>query len=303
MRIEWDPLDVAIATCVDGVVRIHEGASVHDHARDVLDMRWLADGPIMTIDQHGHVVWTRDGVVTAEHVRELNLAGAELVAATIAAGGDRFVVREARRDWGANLTVETIPPRRPFTPRLEGVDYRYRPSVAISGDGRRLALGYVTDAMRGRGFAVFDIESEKVIDRSWAAHSVDPNVRLALELDHKGARLAQALPEPSAALGVIRVDTAEVYPRRSIGGATAVAIDRSGELVAYAYREVPPGARGRLRFDYLDPKPKGEVVVDLLDTQTLESDLPDLVALAFSHDRRRLACLSSTGAIEIVPVP
>jgi hypothetical protein len=45
------------------------------------------------------------------------------------------------------------------------------------------------------------------------------------------------------------------------------------------------------------------VLVDILDTQTLESELPDLVALAFSRDRRRLACLSSTGAIEIVPVP
>ena len=129
---------------------------------------------------------------------------------------------------------------------------------------------------------MFDIESEKMIE---------------------GARLAQALPDPSPALGVIRVNTGEVYPRQMTGGATAVAIDRSGELVAYAYREVPAGARGRLRVDYLDPKAKGGVLVDILDTQTLESELPDLVALAFSHDRRRLACLSSTAAIEIVPVP
>jgi len=203
----------------------------------------------------------------------------------------------------SNLTVETIPPRRLFVPRLDGVSSRGRSSVAISGDGRRLALGYITDATRGRGFAVFDIESERIIDRSWSAHAVDLEARLALELDYTGARLAQALPDPSPALGVIRVNTGEIYPRQLTGGATAVAIDRSGELVAYAYREVPAGARGRLRFDYLDPKARGGVLVDILDTQTLESELPDLVALAFSHDRRRLACLSSTGAIEIVPVP
>lgn len=304
MRIEWDPLDVAIATLVGGVVRIHEGASVHEHSRDVLDMRWLADGPIMTIDASNHLKCTRDGKLTSEYVREWNYDRSELVAATIAAGGDRFVAQEYRRDMElSNLTVETIPPRRLFVPRLEGFDYRHRPSAAISGDGHRLALGYITDATRGRGFAVFDIESEKMIDRSWSAHPVDLDVRLALELDYKGARLAQALPDPSPALGVIRVNTGEVYPRQMTGGATAVAIDRSGELVAYAYREVPAGARGRLRFDYLDPKAKGDVLVDILDTQTLESELPDLVALVFSHDRRRLACLSSTGAIEIVPVP
>jgi len=303
VRIEWDPLDVAIATCVGGVVRIHEGTSVHEHSRDVLDMRWLADGPIFTIDARNHLRWTRDGNLTANQLREPNYR-AELVEVTIAAGGDRFVAVEARSDSAlVNVTVETIPPRKIFDPRLEGVDRGIRPSVAISGDGRRLALGYVTDATRGRGFAVFDIESEKMIDRSWSAHAVDLEARLALELDYKGARLAQALPDPSPALGVIRVNTGEVYPRQMTGGATAVAIERSGELVAYAYREVPDGARGRLRFDYLDPKAKGDVLVDILDTQTLESELLDLVALAFSRDRRRLACLSSTGAIEIVPVP
>jgi hypothetical protein len=303
VRIEWDPLDVAVATLVGGVVRIHEGTHVREHSHDVLDMRWLADGPIFTIDRRNHLRWTRDGKLTANQLREPS-HHAGLIDATIAAGGDRFVAIEARRDFASvDVTVETIPPRKIFGPRLEGIDPAIRPSTAISGDGRRLALGYITDATRGRGFAVFDIESEKMIDRSWSAHAVDLEARLALELDYTGARLAQALPDPSPALGVIRVNTGEVYPRQMTGGATAVAIDRSGELVAYAYREPPAGARGRLRFDYLDLKRMGGVLVDILDSQTLESELPDLVALAFSRDRRRLACLSSTGAIEIVPVP
>jgi len=119
MRIEWDPLDVAIATLVGGVVRIHEGTSAREHSRDVLDMRWLADGPIMTIDTSNRLRSTRDGKLTSEYVREWNYDRSELVAATIAAGGDRFVAQEYRRDMElSNLMVETIPPRRLFVPRL-----------------------------------------------------------------------------------------------------------------------------------------------------------------------------------------
>ena len=47
-------------------------------------------------------------------------------------------------------------------------------------------------------------------------------------------------------------------------------------------------------------KPKGDI---RLDTLSIDPELPDLVAVAFSRDSRQLACLASTGAIEIVPVP
>ena len=102
---------------------------------------------------------------------------------------------------------------------------------------------------------------------------------------------------------MIRPNVSEIYSREVPGGHTAVALEYRGDLVAYAYRAVPAGARGRLRFDYLTPAVAGPTRVEILDTQTLEVELPDVVAMAFSHDRRRLACLASTGAIEIVPVP
>jgi hypothetical protein len=306
MRIDWDPLDVAVATLVGGVVRIHEGTSVREHSRDVLDMRWLADGPIMTITTHDHVMWTRDDRLIADHPRGSRYlqTRSRLIEATIAAGGERYAVIETRGDVvGFTLAVETVPPREIFRHAAGALDQDYRSSLAISGDGRRVAIGFVLVGSGRRGFAVFDVDSSTALDRGWSEPAVDKQ-RLALDLDYRGARLAQALPDASPALGAIRVGMIATPPaRHSIGGATAVALDRTGELAAYAYREVPPGARGRLRFDYLDPQARGEVLVDILDTQTLESELPDLVALAFSRDRRRLACLSSTGAIEIVPVP
>ena len=87
-------------------------------------------------------------------------------------------------------------------------------------------------------------------------------------------------------------------PHVPVRGAGHTDLVRAG-----ARRGGPPGARGRLRFDYLSPNAKGPVAVEILDTQTLEHELPDIAAMAFSRDRRRLACLASTGAIEIVPVP
>ena len=312
MRIEWDPLDVAIATCLDGVVRIHEGASVHVHARDVLDMRWLADGPILTIDRRGYVIWTRDRVVVDQRIRVSEFSAFQLFDATLSAGGDRLIALDKAADYDMfYLFVVSLPSLVSFRPKIfTDVPISRRVVCALSGNGATLAVGFASDP--GRGFAIVDIatwaphemsQDNRIITRNTSAHPIDPQQRLRLELDYAGKRLAQALPEHEPALGVIRIGKGDNFRRELAGGMTAVAVDRSGELVAYAHREVPAGARGRLRFDYLDPNANGGVVVDILDTQTLESDLPDLVALAFSHDRRRLACLSSTGAIEIVPVP
>jgi hypothetical protein len=292
MRIEWDPLDVAVATLVGGVVRIHEGADVHEHSRDVLDMRWLADGPILTIDQNGRIRSFR-----GTDVIEGRQIGYRLGGASIAAGGERLVAVHKAGMIGVESRTGHI-----FSPQIDGAPYTDA-SATLSGDGRRVAIAYATN-QAGRGVVVFDVDQRRMLDRTYAAQPIDRVASVKLAFDHAGKRLALALPEVGVpALGVIRVAAGDVYPRTMPGGATAVAIDRNGELVAYAHREVPAGARGRLRFDYLDPKARGGVLVDILDTQTLESELPDLVALAFSRDRRRLACLSSTGAIEIVPVP
>jgi hypothetical protein len=151
---------------------------------------------------------------------------------------------------------------------------------------------------------VWDVDEQTLIDRTWAAQPIERSETAKLELDLTGKRLVTAVPEVGVpSLGAIRIGTGEIYPRRMPGGVSAVAIELRGQLAAYAFREVPPGARGRLRFDYLSPNAKGDVVVEILDTQTLEVELPDIAAMAFSRDRRRLACLASTGAIEIVPVP
>jgi hypothetical protein len=292
MRIEWDPLDVAIATLVGGVVRIHEGTSVREHSRDVLDMRWLADGPILTIDHDGRIRSFRgDDVIEGREIRY------RLGSVSIAAGGERLVAVNT----SGMIAVESMT-GHVFSPRVDGAPYTSSTAM-LSGDGTRVAIAYATE-QAGRGVAVFDVDKGTMLDRTYAAQPIDRTASVMLAFDHAGKRLALALPEVGVpALGVIRVATGEVYPRTMHGGATAVALEFRGNLVAYAHPQPPRGARGRLRFDYLDAKAKGEVVVDILDTQTLESELPDLVALAFSHDRRRLACLSSTGAIEIVPVP
>lgn len=300
MRIEWDPLDAAIATCLDHVVNIHESGRVRKHAHDILDMRWLADGVILTIDVHGGMTSTRDGKILEQRTRVPDFQAMQLFDATIAAGGDRFVAVDKATDYTFfNVSVVTIPPRTVFRPKL--LDSTHQIRTALSGDGRTLAIGYRTAT--GRGFMVFDIEDQLLLDGAESAGS-NREMRQVLELDYAGRRLAQAVDDDlSPAHGVLRLGRGGEFPREMAGGTTAVALERNGELVAYAYRTAPTGARGRLRFDYLSPAREGEVAVEVLDTQTLESELPDLVALAFSHDRRRLACLSSTGAIEIVPVP
>ncbi|HEY0254752.1 MAG TPA: hypothetical protein VGC41_24670 [Kofleriaceae bacterium] len=291
IRIEWDPLDSGTATLVDGVVRIRG----EELCRDTLDMRWLGDGQLMTIGRDNVIRWWKEGLGILRHVNR-GVTRPEAVA--IAARGDRYAVALTGR-----IVVETVPPNAIFDVWIHEIDYTLGVSLALSGDGRRLAIGYITNTTRGRGFMVYDVDSNKLVDRSFIPHAVDLEDKLRLELDFEGKRLAQGVPEPAKSLGVIRVDTGELYVREMDGEATAVALDRSGELVAYAYRRVPEGRRGRLRFDYLERGVKGGVVVNVLDSQWLESELPDVSAMAFSHDRRRLACLSGTGAIEIVPVP
>jgi len=304
VRIEWDPLDAALATCVGGVVAIHEGASVHELARDVFDMRWLADGPIYTIEERGFLRWRRDGKIVEERVHTHGYHGARMVGASIAAGGARFIAYELQAGAGGTPDVSVASPAGSvFRPRLDGTRYGGPTTSALSGNGARIALAYDTD-QAGRGIAVWDVDDETLLDRTWAAQPIDRAAVAVLAFDHAGKRLASSVPEVGvASLGVIRIGAGEVYRRRLLGGATAVALEDRGHLAAYAFREVPPGARGRLRFDYLETAAKGDVAVEILDTQTLEHELPDVVALAFSRDRRRLACLASTGAIEIVPVP
>jgi hypothetical protein len=308
MRIEWDPLDTDVATCLDGVVTIHESGKARVMARDVLDMRWLADGVIMTITKQPRIEWWRNGAVVRALDRRLDFPTYDpyaLASAYLAAGGERFVAFDApvppSRSTSRIVTIATAQSRTVL--RLDVREFAdERLSVALSGDGSRIALGYDT-YQPGRGLVVFDVDRGTVLDRTWSAQPLDRSQRMTLAFSHDGRRLVQGIPDGPGALGVIRPNVSEIYSREVPGGHTAVALEYRGDLVAYAYREVPAGARGRLRFDYLTPAVAGPTRVEILDTQTLEVELPDVVAMAFSHDRRRLACLASTGAIEIVPVP
>jgi len=122
--------------------------------------------------------------------------------------------------------------------------------------------------------------------------------------DQTGTRIAHAVPDAVPSWGVTRLDVEDRDLVKSVpGGANAVALDRGGQLAAYAYAKPPEGARGRLRIDYLSPEPTGNATVDILDSLSIEPALPDIVALAFSRDSRQLACLASSGAMEIVPTP
>jgi len=302
MRIEWDPLDAAIATLVNGVVTVHEGAIAREVTSGVYDVRWLADGPMFAIDTRGSLRWWRDGKLVDETLR-VRETGDVLLGAVIAADGERFVALESPGRFGVPMPVVASRAGTLFRPRLEGVRWAGPQIAALSGDGTRLAVAYDTE-QAGRGVAVWNVDDQKLVDRTWAAQPIDRSAVATLALDLTGKRLVTAVPEAGVpSLGAIRIGAGEIYPRKLLGGVSAVAIELRGQLAAYAYREVPAGARGRLRFDYLSPNAKGDVAVEILDTQTLEHELPDIAAMAFSRDRRRLACLASTGAIEIVPVP
>jgi len=283
-------------------VTVHEGTTTREVARDVFDMRWLADGPMFTVEDRGFLRWRRDGALVDEHQRVPRYNYQKLVGAVIASSGARFVALDGQVGYSPVATVANVAGPI-FQLRVDGARSEGPRTVALSGDGSRVAIAYDT-VEAGRGVAVWDVDDEKLLDRTWAAQPIDREASAKLELDLTGKRMIAAVPEVGVgSLGAIRIDTGEIYPRRLLGGVSAVAIELRGQLAAYAYREVPVGARGRLRFDYLSPNAKGDVAVEILDTQTLEHELPDIAAMAFSRDRRRLACLASTGAIEIVPVP
>lgn len=295
MRIEWDPLDSALLTVQNGALTIHRGPAQQHIAGTApwLDARWLTDGPILGLDSNAGLSWFRDGKRV-----EYRTSSEQIERAALAADGTKFVALH----FGAIVVVDLAGPT--FRPRLDGVTLDHSgATMEISGDGARLAIAYETE-QPGRGFAVFDLESHTVLERSWQSQPLHRLAPVGLAFDHAGKRLAQAIPEDGVpALGVLRIKGGDRYPRTRTGGATAVAIEYRGNLVAYAHRVPLPGARGRLQFDYLESGVKGAEIVGVLDTQTLESELPDLVALAFSRDRRRLACLASNGAVEVVPVP
>jgi hypothetical protein len=182
--------------------------------------------------------------------------------------------------------------------------------VALDGPGDRFGL-----AAPGTGLQLGVIRVGRDGDEHVAAKPSDDD-----ELDRASATLRVAARSGEAGpfdhgVPVVRVRGDEsgggdvpardivAYARQHPAGAACIALDRSGSLAAFGYPAPPEGARGRLRVEYLSPVPATASTIAVLDSLSLEPALPDLVALAFSHDSRQLACLASTGAIEIVPVP
>ena len=85
------------------------------------------------------------------------------------------------------------------------------------------------------------------------------------------------MPDPGTSWGVTRLEVEDREFARTVpGGAQAVALDRGGLLAAYAYAKPPPGARGRLRIDYLSPSTKGAATVETIDTLSIDPELPDI---------------------------
>jgi hypothetical protein len=312
-RIDWAPGDVALATCRLGAVHVHDlrgrtspqRASRELAADRILDARWQADGRILGIDDRGALEWGADGELAGQrHATEPRPPHA----AFIAADGQRFVAigPGVRASLPSDLYVKDISGERVWT--LNGYSHEIlgwegRLSAALSGDGTLVAVGYETPGSRSRSFVVIEIESDDVLDRGKLRGPARGPLLLAF--DEAGTRLVQGVADSAEGLSPIRVGLGrtEAYGLGHPGGAVAVAIDRGGQLAAFAYPAPPPGARGRLRVDYLSPEALGMPTVEVLDTLSIEPALPDLVALAFSRDSRSLACLASTGAIEIVPVP
>ena len=309
-RIDWAPRDAGFVTSLQGALRIHarDGAVAHELATEnVFDARWVGD-TIVAVDDQGTRIWNTDGVLLQRHVVTWQRP---LMAAALAPEGTRYVAIAPSVDFtilGNGIWQFDIDGAREWTIEtheagIPGTSGRW--SIATSAEAARVAVGYQTPESNGRGFVVIDRKTNAVVDRSWAKQNVVhvPGAPHLFAFDAEGKRVAQGVPELGEAPGVIRGGRGERDQRRPIGGTLSIALDRGGTLAAYGYRQPLPGTRGRLRVDYLAPGVKGPPTVEVLDTQSLDPALPDLVALAFSPDSRSIACLASTGAIEVVPVP
>jgi hypothetical protein len=239
----------------------------------------------------------------------------------MSANGDRYVALGDAELFAVQLEGER--PERIWTLHAQSYgmslgERGYRQSstrvgIEMSPDGRLVAIGYPSG---GRSWIVIEVDTDRFLQRSTirldsprrvadaTGGGGKANVPPLFAFDYAGTRLAHAVRDPGLCWGVTRLEVDDREFARTVpGGAHAVALDRGGQLAAYAYTKPPEGARGRLRIDYLSPATEGAATVETIDTLSIEPELPDVIALAFSRDSRQLACLASTGAIEIVPTP
>jgi hypothetical protein len=314
-RIDWAPDDDALVSYHVRTVQLHDrdGRATRELAHErSYDVRWCDDGHIIVLDDRGSVTFTRDGVLANQTNYRTGLKSPQ--AASLSSDGGRYVALTDREIFVVQLgfvsgTREQLEQIWTFHARSYGVSLGDRSdqiAVEISPNGKLVAIGYTSQdgvaGRVGRGWLVIELATDQFLQRAW----IKPETRVGraqrFAFDVAGTRLAHAVPDLGDTWGVTNLD-ADAFARTVPGGAHAVALDRGGQLAAYAYPKTPPGARGRLRVDYLSPAQATTGTVEVLDTLSIDPELPDLVAIAFSHDSRQLACLASTGAIEIVPVP
>jgi hypothetical protein len=305
-RIEWAPDDSALVSCIGGAVRIHDPRAptrAREVAERVLDARYLDDGRILAIDDRGWQRWTATGeLVGQRHASDPRRAST----AALAAGGTRYVAtrQQGGRAASVEIFIKSVDGERLWTLNAAAHDLLIsdRVNAQLSGDGAVVAIGYRMQHAPPRRleFVVIDVENDVVLDRG-SARMAEPSADLSIDLDATGDRLALSGSDES--LGVIRTGRGDSYLRHDASGTLALALDRSGNLAAFAFATIPEGARGRVRVDYLSHDADGPPTVTVIDTLTIEPALPDVIAVAFSRDSRDLACLASDGTIEVVPVP
>ena len=315
-RLDWAPGDSAIVSYRNRLVQMHDagGRAIRELASErIYDVRWRDDGHIVVLDDRGSVTFDHTGALVQQTHFRIDVLRAPY-AASMSANGDRYVALGEAELFAVQLEGER--PERIWTLHAQSYGmslgergYRTpstRVGIEMSPDGRLVAVGYPGG---GRSWIVIEVDTDRFLQRSTirmdaARIGGKANAPQLFAFDYAGTRLATAVPDPGMCWGVTRLEVDDRDFARTVpGGAHAVALDRGGNLAAYAYAKAPDDARGRLRIDYLSPATEGAATVETLDTLTIEPELPDVIAIAFSRDSRQLACLASTGAIEIVPTP
>jgi len=316
-RIDWAPDDTALVSYRARTVQLHDatGRATRELAHErVYDVRW-GDGHIVVLDDRGSITFTPQGELAKQTNYRAGLAAPQ--AASLSGDGARYVAMTDREIFAVQLAAgarEHPEQIWTFHARSYGVSLGDRSdqiAIEMSPNGELVAIGYTSQeglgGRIGRGWLVVELATDQFLQRAWIRPETRVGRAQLFAFDVAGKRLAHAVPDLGDTWGVTRLDAddvaADAFARTVPGGAHAVALDRGGQLAAYAYPKTPPGARGRLRVDYLSPAEVGPGTVEVLDTLSIDPELPDVVAVAFSRDSRQLACLASTGAIEIVPVP
>ncbi len=324
-RLDWAPGDSGLVSYRDRLVQLHDadGRARRELASErIYDVRFREDGRIIVLDDRGSITFKRDGELVEQTHFRID-ANRLPIAASMSGDGDRYVALSEGEVFAVQLGGAR--PERIWTLHAQsfGVLLGERTQSAkvgieMSPDGRLVAIGYTQSS---RAWIVIELATDQFLQRSTVKleekrpvmpYGMRPmpnqpgraNAPQLFAFDQTGTRIAHAVPDAVPSWGVTRLDVEDRDLVKSVpGGANAVALDRGGQLAAYAYARPPEGARGRLRIDYLSPEPTGNATVDIIDSLSIEPALADIVALAFSRDSRQLACLASSGAIEIVPTP